>query len=93
MPTKRTILYFNIDPKIRNRYKAAAALRGKSLKEWALDAMREKLERDMRTSGLKDFLGLADVLHPRIAAGTKGNMDAAKDIQALREERLRAFGP
>ncbi len=91
---KRTILYFTIDPEVRNRYKAVAALKGKSLKKWALDAMREKLERDLSASGgLEDALRLADALHPRIAAGTTAKMDAAKDIRTLREERLKAIGP
>lgn len=93
MAAKRTILYFNIDPEVRNRYKAVAALKGKSLKEWALEAMREKLERDLPAdSGLLDTLRLAETLHPRIAAGAKGKMDAVKDIQRLREERLKAVG-
>lgn len=93
MATKRTILYFTIDPEVRNRYKAVAALEGKSLKEWALEAMQEKLERDLRAGGgLQDVLRLADALHPRIAAGTKGEMDAAKDIGALREEGMKAVG-
>ncbi len=94
MATKRTILYFNIDPEVRNRYKAVAALKGKSLKEWALEAMREKMERDLPPgAGLEDVLRLADALHPRIVAGAKGKMDAAKDVQALRGERLKAVGP
>ena len=94
MAAKRTILYFNIDPEVRNRYKAVAALKGKSLKEWALEAMREKLERDLPDGdGLQNALRLAAVLLPRVAAGAKRKMDAAKDIQTLREERLKAVGP
>ena len=94
MASKRTMLYFDIDPELRNRYKAVASLKGKSLKQWALDAMEEKLERDLATAGkLLDALRLAEALRPRIAAGSRGKMNAARDIRALREERLKAVGP
>ncbi len=92
MAIKRTILYFNIDPEVRNRYKAVTALQGKSLKEWALDAMREKLERDLPGGGLREALRLARSLHPQIAAGTKGEMDVAQDMRTLRQERPGAIG-
>lgn len=93
MASKRTILYFTIEPEVRNRYKAVAALKGKSLKDWVLEAMREKLERDLPAGGaLNEALRLAEVLHPRIDAGTTGKVDAAKDIRALREERSDAGG-
>jgi len=93
MAAKRTILYFTIEPEVRNRYKAVAALKGKSLRDWALEAMQEKLERDLPVGGgLQDTLRLADALHPRIAAGATGKMDAAKDIRRLRQERLKAIG-
>jgi hypothetical protein len=94
MADKRTILYFTIEPEVRNQYKAAAALKGKSLRDWALEAMREKLERDLAAGGgLQDALRLADALHSRIAAGAARKMDAAKDIRTLREKRLKALGP
>lgn len=93
MAAKRTILYFTIDPEVRNRYKAVASLKGKSLKDWALEAMREKLERDLPVGGrLQDALRLGEALRPRIAAGTRGEMNAADDLRTLREERLKTAG-
>ena len=93
MAAKRTILYFDIEPEARNRYKAAASLEGKSLKQWALEAMEEKLERDVTAAGkFLDALRLAETLHPRIAAGTRGKMSAAPDVRDMREERLRSVG-
>ena len=44
MVAKRTRIYFDIDPKLRNNLKAAAALRGMSLKDWCTEALVEKLE-------------------------------------------------
>ena len=93
MATKRTILYFTIDPEVRKRYKAVAALKGKTLRDWVLDAMHEKLERDLQDGGdLQSTLRLAEALHSRIATGTKGKVDAAKDIAAMRKERGKALG-
>jgi hypothetical protein len=93
MATKRTILYFDIDRDARNRYKAVASLKGKTLKQWAVEAMEEKLERDLAGAGkLLDALRLAEALRPRIAAGTKGKMNAARDLRTQREERLKAVG-
>ena len=93
MAAKRTILYFTIDPEVRNRYKAAAALSGKSLREWALEAMEEKMEEDLAAGhGLTEALRLAEALHPRIKAGTKGKVDAAENLGTLRKERLKAVG-
>ena len=41
---KRPKIYFDVDPMLRNRFKAAAALQGKTLREWATEALIEKLE-------------------------------------------------
>lgn len=99
MGDKRTILYFTIEPDLRNQFKAAAALRGKSLKEWGLEAMQEKMGRELpgafrlpprveeeRGGSLEGALRLAEALHPSIAAGVHGDMDAARDLRALRDE-------
>lgn len=101
MGDKRSILYFTIEPELRNQFKAAAALRGKSLKEWALEAMQEKMARELpvafrlplrvqeeRGSSLEAALRLMEALHPSIAAGVHGDMDAATDLRAMRDERV-----
>ncbi|GEM_PF-2158261 len=41
---KRPKIYFDVDPELRNRIKAEAALEGKTLREWATEALLEKLE-------------------------------------------------
>ncbi len=105
MTAKRTIVYFTVEPEARNRFKAAAALQGKSLRAWALEAMRDRAETDLRAvvetgrpadlparDALKNALQVAVKLHPRTAAGTRGRLDATKDIAALRTDRLKAVG-
>jgi predicted HicB family RNase H-like nuclease len=45
--TKRSRYFFDIDPELRNRVKAVAALQGKTMKEWLTKAVIEKLEDDI----------------------------------------------
>jgi uncharacterized protein (DUF1778 family) len=45
--TKRSRYFLDIEPELRNRLKAAAALQGKSMKEWLTEAIIEKLENDI----------------------------------------------
>ena len=45
--TKRSRYFLGIDPELRNRVKAVAALQGKSMKEWITEAIIEKLEDDI----------------------------------------------
>ena len=41
---KKTRYFMDIDAELRNRVKAAAALQGKTMKEWLTEAMIAKLE-------------------------------------------------
>ncbi|MGD9115608.1 MAG: hypothetical protein PVJ61_00280 [Dehalococcoidia bacterium] len=41
---KRPRYFLDIDTELRNRVKAAAALQGKTMREWMIDAINEKLE-------------------------------------------------
>jgi uncharacterized protein (DUF1778 family) len=41
---KRPRYFLDIDPELRNRVKAAAALQGKTMRQWMVEAIREKLE-------------------------------------------------
>jgi hypothetical protein len=43
---KRSRYFLDIDPELRNRVKAAAALQGKTMKQWVVEAIAEKLEGD-----------------------------------------------
>jgi hypothetical protein len=43
---KRPRYFLDIDPDLRNRVKAAAALQGKTMRQWMVDAITEKLEGD-----------------------------------------------
>jgi predicted DNA-binding protein len=44
---KRSRYFLDIDPELRNRVKAVAALQGKTMKEWLTEAIIEKLEDDI----------------------------------------------
>jgi hypothetical protein len=56
MPTLRSRYFLDIDPDLRNRFKAQAALRGKTMKEWLTDAIIAKLEDEIDSSeGLKSL--------------------------------------
>ncbi|MCH8309606.1 MAG: hypothetical protein IIB17_03815 [Chloroflexi bacterium] len=98
---KRTPIYIEVEPELRDRCKAAAALSGTTLKQWAMDALTEKLEREGSSEfppgfivlnapegSLEDTLKLVKKNAEIIKAGSKGPMDAAEDINAMRSERL-----
>lgn len=44
---KRSRYFLDIDPELRNRIKAVAALQGKTMKDWLTEAIIEKLEDDI----------------------------------------------
>ena len=44
---KRSRYFLDIDPDLRNRVKAVAALQGKTMRQWMVEAIREKLEEDV----------------------------------------------
>jgi predicted DNA-binding protein len=57
--TSRTRYFLDIEPELRNRLKAMAALKGKSMKEWLTEAIIAKMEDEIdSTEGLA---ALADV--------------------------------
>jgi predicted DNA-binding protein len=43
----RSRYFLDIDPELRNRVKAVAALQGKTMKDWLTEAIIEKLEDDI----------------------------------------------
>jgi hypothetical protein len=60
---KKTKYYLDIEPELRNRVKAFAALRGKTMKDWFTEAIIAKLEDEIDAS--EGLSSLAD------AEGTK----------------------
>ncbi len=47
---KKTKYYLDIDPELRNRVKAFAALKGKTMKDWLTEAIIAKLEDEIDAS-------------------------------------------
>ena len=58
---KKTRYFLDIDPELRNRLKAFAALKGKTMKDWLTEAIIAKLEDEIDASegltSLKDTEG------------------------------------
>jgi hypothetical protein len=50
---KRPRYFLDIDPELRNRVKAVAALEGKTMRQWMVETITEKLEGD---SGARENL-------------------------------------
>jgi hypothetical protein len=48
--TKKTRYFLDIDPEVRNKVKALAALKGKTMKDWMTDAIVAKLEDEIDAS-------------------------------------------
>jgi hypothetical protein len=44
---KRSRYFLDIDPELRNRVKAAAALQGKTMKQWMVEVIIARLEEDV----------------------------------------------
>jgi hypothetical protein len=56
---KRPRYFLDIDPELRNRIKAVAALEGKTMRQWMVETITKKLEGD--TNARKKLAGLGDV--------------------------------
>jgi predicted DNA-binding protein len=55
---KKTRYFLDIDPELRNRLKAFAALKGKTMKDWLTEAIIAKLEDEIDSS--EGLASLAD---------------------------------
>ena len=55
---KKTRYFLDIDPELRNRLKAFAALKGKTMKDWLTEAIIAKLEDEIDAS--EGLASLAD---------------------------------
>jgi hypothetical protein len=76
---KKTKYYLDIDPDLRNRVKAFAALKGKTMRDWLIEAIIAKLEDEVDASeGLASLantegtLSLESYLESRQANSMKG---------------------
>ena len=56
--TKRPRYFLDIDPEVRKRVKALAALKGKTMKDWLTEAIITKLEDEIDTA--EGLISLAD---------------------------------
>ena len=55
---KKTRYFLDIDPELRNRVKAFAALKGKTMRDWLIEAIIAKLEDEIDAS--EGLAALAD---------------------------------
>lgn len=67
----RSRYFLDVDPGLRKRFKAAAALQGKTMKEWLTEAIIAKLEDEIDTAD-----GLASL------ADTEGTMSLEDYLKA-----------
>jgi hypothetical protein len=58
MPNSRSRYFLDIEPELRNRLKAQAALRGKTMKTWLTEAIIAKLEDEV--DSVEGLASLAD---------------------------------
>ena len=77
---KKTKYYLDIDPDLRNKVKALAALRGKTMHDWLIEAIIAKLEDEIDASeGLASLanaegtLALENYLESRQDSSKKAN--------------------
>ena len=75
---KKTRYFLGIDPELRNRLKAFAALKGKTMKDWLTEAIIAKLEDEIDASE-----GLASL------ADTEGTMSLEAYLESRQGEPKR----
>jgi len=74
----RSRYFLDIDPELRNRVKAVAALQGKTMKEWLTEAIIEKLEDDIDARE-----GLAALGDKEGTVSLRDYLNSQKDIQRV----------
>lgn len=72
----RTRYFLDIEPELRNRLKAFAALRGKSMKEWLTEAIIAKMEDEIDSS--EGLAALAD---------TEGTLSLEDYLESRKENK------
>ena len=76
---KKTRYFLDIDPELRNRVKAFAALKGKTMRDWLTEAIISKLEDEIDASE-----GLASL------ADTEGTMSLEAYLESRQGESKQA---
>jgi predicted DNA-binding protein len=76
---KKTRYFLDIEPELRNRVKAFAALKGKTMKDWLTEAIIAKLEDDIDASE-----GLASL------ADTEGTMSLEAYLESRQGDSKKA---
>ena len=71
---KKTRYFLDIDPELRNRVKAFAALKGKTMRDWLIEAIIAKLEDEIDAS--EGLASLAD------AEGTRSLEDYLASVKS-----------
>jgi hypothetical protein len=72
---KKTKYYLDIDARLRNRVKATAALKGKTMKDWLTEAIIAKLEDEIDSTE-----GLASL------ADSEGTLSLESYIESRKEQ-------
>jgi predicted DNA-binding protein len=76
--TNRSRYFLDIDPELRNRVKAVAALYGKTMREWLTEAIIEKLEDDIDARE-----GLAALGDKEGTVSLRDYLNSQKDIRRV----------
>jgi hypothetical protein len=76
---KKTRYFLDIEPELRNKVKALAALKGKTMKDWLTEAIIAKLENEIDASE-----GLASL------ADTEGTLSLEAYLESRQDEPERA---
>jgi predicted DNA-binding protein len=71
---KKTRYFLDVEPELRNRFKAVAALQGKTMKEWLTEAIITKLEDEIDAA--EGLAALAD---------TKGKMSLETYLESRKD--------
>jgi len=69
----RSRYFLDIEPELKNRLKALAALRGKSMKEWLTEAIIAKMEDEIDAAG-----GLAALVDTKNALSLEAYLNSRK---------------
>ena len=72
--TKRPRYFLDIEPELRNRLKALAALQGKTMKDWLTEAITAKLEDEIDT-----VEGLASLAETEGTMSLEAYLESRKD--------------
>lgn len=81
MSNSRSRYFLDIEPELRNRLKAQAALRGKTMKDWLTEAIIAKLEDEIdSTEGLASLADTEGTMSLHSYLQLKGAGES-KDVQ------------